>query len=422
MTSLHKWIFDQSSIILSHPSTINSVDIISTIITSHEWEGKIVFFMLEDKDSLNKSVGKNLPSELFLSYEYSDTLEAIFKHDSYIFVDNIKLFREISTIKYNNNTVYDLFKSNNNKVRIIFTATLGVLPEDIAFIRSIMPGVNDAFLSLKETEIELDFIPVMTVNMNPIQIEKYNKISTINNKTELLRISNFVYPEDWDSLDNSNIEFNNWLKSNVVGNINNYSPKIHLLLHDLIGNSNDRHAIYTQFEKKNGVILLSSLLTCLDIKHTILLRSDTIDKRISNITTFNSGLGGNILITSVYPSVNILDINRIHFVEGFDISTYLGLTSRILKRSNYSILPYVRLQFYISQLTNDELSIDSEMYLKFANDMSRLHLAYNELKFHNIIAYQEGIGLKIIAVEEDEVEEDLEDLKDLKEVNENIKE
>lgn len=392
MTTFANYIFKNKGSIIIYPKTVNSTNVIATLIKQPGFAGKKIAFLTENKNEINDAVGVKLPDELYFKYNDYENVNKINDSADIIFVDNIYLFLQ--------NGLSRFFKPLNKNTHIVFLATLGIEPEQIEIIYRDFGKLKLLKTYYINQLIGLEYEKDITLlNHNQqLEYEKRNldEISNDNYKSlqkiKTLQIGNFIYPEklqnylDLPSDDERRklvpedklVSQGGWLDERIIPNLKQYSRKFNLLLTKILTNANKHHVVYTQFKARYGAYLISTLLTLLDIKNILITGDDKVAVRNDKVRLFNVG-DIPVLITTVGINEDIKNVNYLHFLEGHDIKIYNTLLNSIYKRKNYDNPDNLVVVEHISMQEDGNNTSDGYFYLKFANYVKEINEFYKSL-------------------------------------------
>ena len=194
---------------------------------------------------------------------------------------------------------------------------------------------------------------------------------------------NFIYPADLNNNFPIDATVNNggWVSKQVLVEVGAYSPKFNFLISFVDARKDKRHYINTRYLDRYGVDLLVALLITKGYVPLVatFMHRDSGGRVLGNksqqhheiIKTFNTNRKFNILISNMYGlDDNLIDVDYLHFVEGFSYEKFMKQISRIYRSQNYSSQKPLKVIAHISNGANGEKASDYQSLEKFVRDLN----------------------------------------------------
>lgn len=368
----YSFFLDKKTSLVLHPYYIKSNNAIASFLTSVELISKVLHIMTEDSSSINIASGKELPPEIYLPYEYNQSLSKKLTTNCVILVDSLTLFRTTELAS-------KLAGQNRKCVLIIFTSVFRSGEDDLNYFSKyyLQHGLVSYQMSSRNPGIsyKLEHIPPSNKSDEKSILE--------NGKEDKDKDPTIGYPvSDQNSVTIDTQDFpdidkgeGGWLSEDFLSDVPTYFPKISRLLTILISQFEHHHIVYTQFKNKNGLDLLDTLLNYLSIQHTIVYGNDDHSEHMGKISTFNES-DHSIILTNTIPRTEITNITHIHFLDGIEYIGYQGFINNICKNCLWKTFVPSEYVVYFYVLTPD----DEKSYTDLA-----ARIEYNENKSNELI-------------------------------------
>lgn len=372
-TPLSTFLSDKPGALMIYPPSLD----ISFVLSDFHSNQRL---SLQDKKPLFMvSPHVNLPSLLpRVSYE---SLSPTLLDKTILFVDDISLFL-LTAFSLPPNSFPPSLSST-----ILFFVTLGISEQQLSQLSTILPGLPHIYLSYLPNRIQLGYALILT-HMTPTQsqtfdLERQNELYFANSSLphqyaantylKSMKIGNYLYPFPSTSVDTTfppdDVKNNGgWVTPDSP-----LSPKIARLL-QLVKETPGRHVIYSRYNERYGVQLLSAFLTLHDIPHILFLNDD-----ITMLHRFNQE-NYKVLLLNAAPPLPIWNVSSIHFLEGYTLDTFNSLLSNIFRDNNYPRGKHLIVIYsHIASKADGNNAADISYYLPFAQKIEALAQTYTTL-------------------------------------------
>lgn len=405
MTSLVTWLDMHPGVVLTHPPTVEAAHVILALLAQPGMAGRNALIMTSDPGVY----GDTLPPELFIPYTASPLLTTALASEALIFIDSLLSFRRFGTA--------NLFRTPFT-AKPILLATWGVKMEDLTEIFHLYPWLKPLVVRFLDDGVQLEFTLALT-RMTPEQEGEYRRrlaleqqLAQTGDRDEVygairrlrtLQVGNFLYPPERQYVLNFPrkvrpplIPDMAWFHPAIAQHLNAYSPKFHRLLNHLLAQSGQRHVVYTRFKEHFGLNLLWALFRYVDLEPVVVTGDDNGAERQAKYQRFNSH-GASLLLTTVLPTEQLLDVHHLHFVEGYDRATLHAFLKVIYRRSSYPPGARLEVTSHVAQCADGTNASDAEYYEVIAAHIKELNTAYTELLNWGASLIFGAQGLRVIA-------------------------
>ena len=216
--------------------------------------------------------------------------------------------------------------------------------------------------------------------------EQFKKYKLVEEK-EQLKITNFsMLPKNINQV-------NSIIDHLYKDDLHKWSPKLIELLTIILSKSDEKHLIFTRYDKHYGLHILEKFLNHLDIKNVKISITSNNSLNISNINLFNNLYTSNtVIITSMIPPIDIKNIGNIHFFEGVCYEVFMGILKRTFKQIllNEPISSF-NVYFHLSENSLD-ITYYNELLQYIKTNLDLYNTIYQKTKY---IQYNHQNGLSV---------------------------
>lgn len=386
-TQLHLWLQDHAGAIVTYPPTLSAANVILALLAQPGMAGQPALVMSADPSVY----GTSLPVELFIPYNASTLLTTALENEALIFIDNLTTLYHFRTL--------DLV-AVPHRAKLILLTTWGVTSGDIAAVQTALPGLVPLVVAFLEERVQLVFTLAPTL-MTPEQDLEYSRRRTLEEqlaltgtkaevreatqKLKTLQIGNFLYPPERQITLNIPrasrpplLPDAAWFHPAVAQHLSAYSPKFHQLLNRLQAQHEDRHVLHTRFKDHFGAFLLQALLQYYQFTPLLVTGDDKAPEREAKYQQFNQRQH-NLLITTVLPSGPLLNVDHLHFIEGYDWDTLQAFLGAIYQHRNYEGEGRLEVVSHLAQRSDNTEATDGVYNGVIASYLRERNQIYGEL-------------------------------------------
>lgn len=442
VTPLLEWIDDHESVLILYPQSIDPSNVVAAFLTNPGVSGKTILMMVQDPKSVNAAAGADLPDQLYIPYDDSKYLRSVLAGKAYIVIDSPTMFRLSKMNRF--------FKAKKPESKAVFFGSVGMLTEDLDYIKEQIPNISVVRMIFAKEGPELIY-SLQATTMGDEQtrrweIRRQNEIDVIaasdkepeetgeldkqvarvvptkqaiydaSNLIKSLQIGNFLYPtEIQDILDqpkderehvpsDSDVGQGGWMTKDIVRTISNHSKKIMNLITIIVSKYDQKHVIYTKYLEHYGVNLLDTILHYMGIPHVVITGADEVTERFGKYQAFSGSPTDEqrVLLTNVLPNFDIGNTSNLHFLEGVSWNVYRAFFDRMYRHRLFRmIIPHTfTVYFHVAQKNDDSDGSDAVLYRATTEYIQKRQQAYADLYAKSIpIGFLQDRGLVVLDTE-----------------------
>lgn len=326
------------------PETTCAAALIACILHSDQSPPHRMIVMTENQEVLNLRFPEDLDPSYFIDFEPSSL--SVLNEKCILFVDDINLFMTKSWGGLLSKHCFIFIhtrSSNSGMLTSLFNNNVSILK----------PLLNDNGPSL-----------TYTINTSKM----LDKQEHVNFKTSVNEGS------DCDQ------GLGGWIKSDMLMDIGNYSPKILGLMTCILTRPFEKHIIYCPHAHGLGLELISTFLIYLKLNHVkVYTETRTKDSARSTVQAMNQD-NCSILLCDVCPPHRIENIENLHIFEGIDINTLDDFLDRCYQREQYNYdSKGLTIIFHISCSRDGQMTSDEKSYSNITSIISKRRGLFKEL-------------------------------------------
>lgn len=194
-------------------------------------------------------------------------------------------------------------------------------------------------------------------NFHDVYYGTHSPTATVNNKV----------PPPPDTLIIQKTEPRGWISDKYLSNLNEFAPKFYKLLENILKLIPGKHIVYTEYKKRGGISVISSMLSAFNVSNFIYSKTPEYTKNFNKDEDESIKV---LIITNTIPShINLLGVRYLHILDPFnnytDYRCLIGTikTNKKIEVYNYfSILPNDDDSYSIKELATR--SSDIYQYLR----------------------------------------------------------
>lgn len=350
--------------IIVYPTKYKPHEISLKLVTRGNLSGNPLMFITSEPNEIQRLFKQKLPEDINNNYRYNEFLENFLNHNSLIIIDNIQKFYYLVLPFFQ--TKYDEIKA-----KLIFIVPLFTSPNVLQQVKQDWKP-QTLFFGLENIKRQITtrvYYPEVQPEKLITGVDDTGVGYKIKSNIEKIKHGNYqtiqlLENKEWVDFNQDNLpdyteKNHGWITDLVNVNLQSFSPKLNIIINNLNNiQPDDKHIIFTRFNKKYGFQFISSVLMLNQIDYT-------------------TGLNDvkNIYLTDMYQLPNVANKNvHYHFFDIIDLSRFISIAEPLLNTEYKSIT----FNFYL--MTSDEQDNEDSQYYRFLMDkFNKMIKDYDEM-------------------------------------------